>query len=220
MEYYGYKLRVDIFVDNDLDAVHQWIKENASAYLLVEEANEVGKNRHCHAVLWSEYKMKVLRNKFVYRFKDTHSGNKSYSLGELWQDEESHVGYYRYMCKGDKLGGDVAVIGGAGVEFTKEKIEQYHREYYENAPKRPTKKRKDKSDETVEDETLRLCRERGYTVNNRLAICECLVKTYKRRQRGFTEFEAERKMNYVLGQLDDDDSWAKAMAERLCRKAS
>lgn len=216
-KYLGFKLRADIFVDQDLVDIAEWVKSVGSAHLLVEEAKEAGHNRHVHAALFVNTTEKALRNKWLYRFKKTHSGNKSYSLRQLWEDEETHVGYYRYMCKGEDKDTPPVVISAAGIEFGADKIKIYHEEYYQH-PAQQVKRKRQVTDETIEDEVLRLCKERKYTPGNTLAICQCLVKTYKRRQKGFTEYELERKMNYVLGQLDDDDSWANDVAERLCRK--
>lgn len=213
MSYLDVKGRIDIFVDEDLDRVRRWVPGVADSYLVTEETHD-GSNRHVHLYLRTQLDLKKLRNRFTYVFT-THKGNKAYSFGEMWEGEEAHVGYFRYMCKGESK--DVApnIVMYAGIRFSDDIIENLHKEYYLN---QPSGKKKRKVENTIEEELLEHCKKHKYRPCNKLAICQALLKIYRERKKGWTDYEVERKMNCVLAQLDDDDSFINEQAERFCRK--
>lgn len=211
--YIDVKGRIDIFVDEDLERVRRWVPGVAESYLVTEETHD-GANRHVHLYLRTQYDMKKLRNRFTYMFS-THKGNKAYSFGEMWEGEDAQRGYFRYMCKGDSKDVDPKVVMYAGLIFNQETINTLHQEYYQHPSKL---KRKRKEENTIEEELLEHCKKHQYRPHNKLAICQALLKIYRDRKKGWTDYEIERKMNCVLAQLDDDDSFINEQAERFCRK--
>lgn len=214
MTHFDIKGRIDLFVDEDLERVRKWVPGVASAYLVTEETHD-GANRHVHLYLRTSMDLKKLRNRFTYLFT-THKGNKAYSFGEMWAGEENHQGYFRYICKGDSETVPPKIVMAAGIQFTQELLDKYHIDYYANQPEKRPKKRK--MDIPIEEELLAHCKEQGYRTHNRLAICQALCKIYRSRCKGWTDYDLERKLNCVLAQLDDDDSFINETAERICRK--
>lgn len=216
MAFVDLKLRVDIYVDEDLERIKKFIPGVASAYLVVEEDHDG--NRHIHAYLRFSGAIKSFRNKFLYAFKD-HRGNKAYSVNEMWSGEENHIGYFRYMCKGVDRDTRPIVVISSGIQFTPTDLERYHQEYYDHADDYQ-KKRKRKADElSIEDELVKRCKDKQLRPTiNKLAVIRQCIHLYKERKKGFTDYEIERKVNYACLMLDDTEEFEAEAAERICRK--
>lgn len=215
-EFVDCKLRVDVLVDEDLGRVKEWIERTAATWLLVEEDHDA--NRHVHAYMRVNLpSIARLRSAFRNVFGKTHSGNKSYSMEVMW-DEEFHEGYFRYLCKGNSLAELPIVISRSGIQFSVEGvIEKFHQEYYDEAERRKSKRKRMKKEETIEEEVVAICRKRKYTPVHRLAIVETMYDVYKERAKGYTSYEFTRKFTAVMMALDEDGDFKKEETVRLCR---
>ena len=134
----------------------------------------------------------------------------------MWKGDEAHIGYFRYMCKGNDKDTPPVVVMSEGLKFLPDLLAEYHSDYYVHQSV-GNKKRKI-PDLSIEDECVQHCRKHAYRVHQKMDIALALVKIYREREKGWTDYELERKMNFVLAKLDDDDSFVNETAERLVRK--
>lgn len=218
----GFKLRIDIFAEEDKVRMKEYVASVASAYLVVYEEKEDGRNPHCHAAFYTTFNEKKLRYLFRQKFMETHINVKgSHSLGELWEGEENHVGHFRYLCKGVSVEEQPVVVAASGMLFTKEEIEKRHEEFWKENDNKPRKRKRVKEELSIEDEVLRQCREKKITVNNHRAVAEIILRTIRERRRGYTKYELERKVNMIMLQLDvDEDKFFKFETENIMRMMS
>lgn len=215
-EYVDVKLRFDILVEEDLAAIKKWIEDTAASYYVVEEDHDA--NRHIHAYMHVKIaSIGKLRGVFRNKFRKTHSGNKCYSMEEMWKDGD-HEGYFRYLSKGRSEAEQPVVVTRLGFQFVEVGVvEKWHSEYYEESERRKSRPAKKRIIESIEQEVIDRCNKRKYTAVHRLAIIEVMYDVYKERQKGYTSYEFQRKLTAVLMTLDVDGDFKKEECVRLCR---
>lgn len=195
----SYALRID----EGLDQVKAWLAKHEIGGWAVREV--AGDNEHWHFILYSSKTIKQLRSS-LNRDVPALTGNGKYSLTDC-RDEDK---YLRYMAKGSSDGEMPEVAWRHGLEWTDEKLEELHDEYWE--VNRKLKKRKLGSMiDWLVDECKRL--EVGWA--DREKIAELYIRELGARGKPINLFSMKANINCVQVQLCPGDDMLKILVDRL-----
>lgn len=181
----GVQVRVDKIADLDVTVFMAELMRyaNPQRFIVAHEGGEV--NPHIHVYLDTCKSDTDIRNWISRHFKVLKGDAKCV---KKWGDADSDM---RYFCKGDKTG----LMKGVDItaSFSYEKIVQWNREYYENAPK--------KKEGTLTEWLVQACKTRG--VKDALEIIELFIELRKGKD-GICPFKHGPMLRSVYLALNDD----------------
>lgn len=155
----------------------------------VHELGDSGNNSHWHIhwILPEGVKIQAVRTAFN-RAVPELKGNGGYSL-TLVQDVEK---YDRYMAKGTEQGALPDVAWRHGLDYTDEKVEELHEEYW--TENRRLKKRKAGS---MVDQVLDACKLAGVTWNQRQEIAKIYIRQVTGQSKPLSSYSLRSCVNTV-----------------------
>lgn len=196
-------LRMDWDDSKDYQRMSQWLAAVATCYFVVFECHS-GENPHVHAIYETDKTLNACRVSFKRKFDDK-VGNGSYSLKECDDDIDA---YMRYMCKGNSKDDLPDVKIRQGLEYTDDKIKEWHDKYWVNNASLAENKKKRKlvrSGETAVETVERLCKEQGVRKSDREGIAKVYIRLCKDGRKPINTFAAKAIVNTVCLLLDDTD---------------
>lgn len=200
-----YALRV-LTAGLDRQAFATWLASVCSAYLVVLEVGTVTEKEHVHCALHSDKKLSAVRKSFQRAFSSLPDGNGTYSLKECDDDWEN---YLLYMCKGASKNEDPVVWLKQGLEYTDERIAEFHERYWVNNAQLEVNKRKRKAfSGTVVEVVEKLAKEKGLRHTDREEVAKLYIKHYVELRKPINSFAAKAVVNTVCVLLDEDNDSA------------
>lgn len=186
----NYALRMD-YSESQFDRLRSWLEACNGRYLVVYETGE-GENPHVHVGFTSEKTLNALRVDLKRKFPEL-VGNGSYSLKE---GDDNFDDYIIYMCKGDGEEEAPVVLMRHGLDFSDEKIEQYHERYWvNNAQIRESKRKRSAFGGTTVEQVEKICKEKG--VRSKEDIAREYIRLYRDQRRAINVFQARAVVNTV-----------------------
>jgi len=195
----NYALRMD-WADVRRDLLSSWLSAVSSIFFVVHETAD-GENPHVHVFFSSDKKLNALRISFKRKFPDL-VGNGAYSLKEC---DDNFEDYYLYMCKGDSQENLPVVLMKQGVDFSDDKIKEYHDRYWVNNNQIKISKRKRVAFAgTVVEQLEQICKEKG--VRSKEDIAREYIRLYRDMRKPINCFQARAVVNTVTLLIKPDSN--------------
>lgn len=181
----GVQVRIDKIAEIDVDVFLAALMEYSKPKRFIVAHEGGDSNPHVHVYLDTCKTDVDVRNWVTRHFKMLKGDNKCV---KKWGDDDADM---RYFCKGNKTG----VMKGVNVtsSFQYDKIVQWNKEFYENAPK--------KKDGTLTEWLVQACKTRG--VSDALSIIELFIELRKGKD-GICPFKHGPMLRSVYLALNDD----------------
>lgn len=204
-----YAIRVDV-TDADRDALSRWCSANGSAFLCVyEEAAD--ENPHVHIVLFSSKTIRAIRESFRRTFTEK-TGNGAYSIKVCDDDTDA---YMRYMCKGKSADDQPEVWFRQGLEYSVGAVVDAHERYWVNNDALTRNRRARQRTGNIVEELERVCKAKGVTKNDKVAIAREYIRMYRDARKGINVYQARAVVNTVVCLLDDNGEAEEFLAAQI-----
>lgn len=192
-----FALRADVSEEYK-QRISEWMSKEANGFIVAFEIS--GDNKHIHAIINTDKKLKPLRSSFVRAFPEC-VGNKGYSLKECNDDFDAYI---RYICKGNGKDDPPVIWSHQGLDYTDKAIEDAWRMYYVNqeAVIENAKKRKRVDGSNIVEQVEKICKERAITGNDRMEIARVYCHLMRDARKGINVFAGKAIVNTVSLLLD------------------
>lgn len=202
MSLYRYALRID----KEFDKVRDFVVGRGFSGFAVREVADG--NEHWHWYLESD---NIKLNSFrplLKRHVPGLAGNGSYSVKQCDSEVER---YWRYCLKGEGENAGFEVAWRHGLDWTDEKFEQLHREFWSEAKKRDKKVLAGPIVEAV----LETCKRTGIKYDQREKISYEYIKELVRRKKAINKFVVKSQCLLISALLCPDDTAVYNLASEI-----
>lgn len=192
-----------IRVDRSLDDFLAWLDRRSESGFCVREVAESGE--HYHAYLLSKLKPASARV-VIKREVPGLNGNGAYSIAEC-RDVDKYV---RYISKGENDGSGVDIVWRCGLEWTEDRIQEAHEEYWLSNRSQKLRRLNGVLDFVVDE-----CKAANVAWDDRHTISEKYIRELVARSKPINLYSVKSSVNLVQVKLCPTDDAIVMLAERV-----